>query len=182
MKTPLTALLIMLIAACAHRPASDNCVEPVARVRYCLLPPAAIVTDPLPRLITVKGPDTELEMVSQLTIDNGQLLLSAVSLLGQPLFEIRYDETGELQLLPSDAPVRADWLLAMLQLATAELVAVNGAMEGAFMEENGADRRLLSGNRVLMEINSRPNEMEVRVPERRLVIRMTRLDAETVQP
>lgn len=181
-------ILLLLLAGCAHAPGGPECLDPAGGLRYCLLPAEALagIADGLPRLVHVSGEDLDQHLVSQLSVHDGRLLLAATSLLGQPLFEIRYatDANGNarLDVHPENAPVRAAWLLAMLQIANADVEAVNGALTRAHLETRGEDRFLVQGDDTVMAVVNRANTTEITVPEAKLRIRIRTLDAGNPKP
>jgi hypothetical protein len=117
-------------------------------------------------------------MISRLAVKEDRLVLLADTLLGQPLFRIEYDKGYELRHAPADAGVKPDWLIAMLQFAYADADAVNGALRGAELEENGA-RRIVRRRQVLVEIVESEGVTEIRLPGQALHVRVQRLNPES---
>lgn len=180
-RTAYAALLFFLLAsACAHSPAPTPCVTPAAGLRYCLLPPAAITADAAPRLVHIIGRDIDQHMISQLAVSGNRLTLVATSLLGHPLFEIRYmqDAGGHstIDVAPETAAIKAEWLIALLQLAQADVAMLNAALTDARLETDGAWRFLVRGDDTLVMIESRPAFTEITVPGQALRIRIQKLD------
>lgn len=177
------SLLLVLLAACAHRP-DEGCVVPAAGVRYCLLAPGAMAGDGNPRLVHVAGPEVDRYLVSQANATNDALVLAASTLLGQPLFEIHYtrdsDGRARIEMRPDDAPARAGWLLAMLQLAYAEPAALNGALSGARLQADGDARRVVRNEQVLVNIERHDGMLRIVLPGQSLRIDIRPLAGETV--
>lgn len=172
-------LLTVLLAACAHRPAAETCIEPARDIRYCLLPPSAMNVDGYPRLVHVVTPDVDRHFVAQIGRNDAGLVFAASSLLGQPLFEMRYDARGGVNVVPHDAPVRARWLLAMLQFATAGVAAVNRALDGAQMHETGRTRIISREGRTLVSIEYDTRRTRISLPGQDMHIDITVLSDDT---
>lgn len=173
--------LVLLLGACAHAPAGQ-CLSPMPGVRYCLLPPAALPNDPAPKLVHVTLPDSEWHMVSRLAVNETELVLIADSLLGQPLFRVRYsaDASGGFTFhhSPAETPVQPEWLVAVLQLAYAEIDALNQALRGADLIARNDTRRLQRGTRLLLEMKTTDGKMEITLPQQGVTLRISSLSSE----
>ena len=176
-------LQLLLLAGCVHALRDPNCLAPAGSLRYCLLPPSALmeIADGAPRLVHISGADIDQHMLSQLAVSDATLRLYASSLLGQPLFEIRYTANA-IELLPDNAPVKAAWLLAMLQIAHADVAAVNGALTRARLETDGENRLLVQGHDMVMVVMTQAGATEIFLPAAELRIRIERVDAGSETP
>lgn len=187
MRRNILATCILLLAACAHTGSSEApCVRPAAGLQYCLLPPAAMSLDESAQLVHVQGADFEQYFVSRIAVvkSEAQLVMNASSLLGQALFEIRYtqqDGASEITVQPASAPVKAKWLLAMLQIAEADMNDVRRSLSGATIAEQNGSRRLLDRRgKAVMTIRMLANGKLIEVPSQHLMIRIQKLDTEHV--
>jgi len=172
-------LLLLLTAACVHRPASDAvCLQPARGLRYCLLPPDALTADGNARLVHVSTREDELHLLAMLETGPEELVLYASSLLGQPLFEIHYTAQG-VDVRPATAPVRADWLIALLQFAEAPPGDVNAALRGARLIAGHDSRQLLMNDgESIMSISSAGETTEIHLPAQSLRVVIRQLKGE----
>lgn len=176
---------VLLLSACAHTGNGlTPCVRPSYGFHYCLLPPAAMQMDEKARLVHVQGADFEQYFVSRIAVRHSQLVMNASSLLGQPLFEIRYaeQEYGEsaVTMTPASAPVRADWLLAILQIAEADLNDLRGTLSGATVTERDSTRYLRDDrNKTILVVSADTTGKVVEIPSQKLVVHIRVLDTGT---
>ncbi|MGH8282556.1 MAG: DUF3261 domain-containing protein [Gammaproteobacteria bacterium] len=119
MKLKLAGLILVLVfvAGCVSVP-PPNCVAFGRGGQFCLLPPADLPALDGARMVTIEHDGRKQMFIGQLHIDQQVIRLAGSSLFGPSLFSVSYDGYA-LHSAPAQVSQRADLLIAMLELVTA---------------------------------------------------------------
>ena len=145
-------LLIMLTSACSHTLQRQTCVALASDVNYCLSPiPADAQIRSLTQQVSIQVDGSHHELLTQLEQDKHNLTLVGLAPLGQALFTLTYDGnslTSQQSMLLGDE-FKAEYLLALIQLAYWPIEDVNPHLQGATLISqpcNAAQCRTLYAN------------------------------------
>ncbi len=112
-------LPVLLLAACASLPQGPGCVAVGPHGAACLLPPAALPATDANHLVSVRHDGRTRHFVGRLHVDDKVLELAASSLLGMPLFTIRFDGKS-VHASPERKELPADLVAVVLEAALAD--------------------------------------------------------------
>ncbi|MGA9852064.1 MAG: DUF3261 domain-containing protein [Gammaproteobacteria bacterium] len=156
MNLKLAALVLaaVFLAGCASVP-PPNCVA-FGRGQFCLLPPAALPAVDGAHMVTIEHDGGKQMFIAQLHIDQHVIRLAGSSLFGPSLFTVSYDGHA-LHSEPAQVSQRADLLIAMLELVTADQRYLQTAMQGLTLTQTTATdgarvRELFQQDRVVAHI------------------------------
>ncbi|MGH8280653.1 MAG: DUF3261 domain-containing protein [Gammaproteobacteria bacterium] len=135
MKLKLTGLMLVMafVAGCASVPPL-NCVAFGRGGQFCLLPPADLPALDGARMVTIEHDGKKQMFIGQLHIDARVIRLAGSSLFGPSLFTVSYDGHA-LHSAPAQVKQRADLLIAMLELVTADKQDLQMALRGLTLTE-----------------------------------------------
>lgn len=135
-------LLIMLTSACSHTLQRQTCVALANDVSYCLAQiPAESQIRSLTQQVSIQVDGAHHELLTQLELDKQNLTLVGLAPLGQALFTLTYDGnslTSQQSMLLGDE-FKAEYLLALIQLAYWPVADVNPHLQGASLIEQACN-------------------------------------------
>ncbi|MGH8379229.1 MAG: DUF3261 domain-containing protein [Gammaproteobacteria bacterium] len=135
MKLELAGLMLVMafVAGCASVP-PPNCVAFGHGGRFDLLSPADLPALDGARMVTIDHDGEKQMFIGQLHIDQQVIRLAGSSLFGPSLFMVSYDGHA-LHSEPAQVSQRADLLIAMLELVTADQQDLQTALRGLTLTE-----------------------------------------------
>lgn len=140
--TLITLLLIIFTTACSHTLQRQTCVALASNVSYCLAPiPAASQIHSLTQQVSIQVDGAHHELLTQLELDKQNLTLVGLAPLGQALFTLTYDGnslSSQQSVLLGDE-FKAEYLLALIQLAYWPIEDVNPYLQGASLMTQSCD-------------------------------------------
>ncbi|HLW75121.1 MAG TPA: DUF3261 domain-containing protein [Gammaproteobacteria bacterium] len=139
---PLSALLLLL-AGCASVPLEPGCERFGRDGQVCLLPPSALPALDGSRLVTVTRDGQAQSFMGLLHIDDRNLRLVGLSLLGTGIFSLVYDG-HDVTAQPADSELHPERLVVMLELAVADPGALQPRLRGLELktgEKDGLEAR-----------------------------------------
>jgi hypothetical protein len=144
MKRPAVAALSLVLAACVHVPAENQCVS-FGSVDYCLQPSASRLQ--LTQLVDLPDAKGGEQVIVYVDVDENAIRMAGLTPFGRRLWQIRADAAGVSSDIPADAALSAPRIVAGLQLGFWPLAQVRpGLRESARLVEtaNGHVRQLMS--------------------------------------
>jgi hypothetical protein len=139
MKRATCALLLLVVAACAHSPTDNQCTS-FGSVDYCLQPPAArLQLTQLVERVDAKGVE---QLVVYVEVDESAIRMAGLTPFGRRLWQIRADAAGVSSDIPKGAVLSAPGIVAGLQLAFWPLAEARAGLRGAARLVQSADGRL----------------------------------------
>lgn len=134
---PLSALLLLL-AGCASVPPGPGCERFGRDGQVCLLPPSALPALDGSRLVTVTRDGQPQSFMGLLHIDDRNLRLVGLSLLGTGIFSLVYDG-HDITAQPADSELHPERLVVMLELAVADPAALEPRLKGLELRTGAKD-------------------------------------------
>ncbi|MBW8185676.1 DUF3261 domain-containing protein [Shewanella nanhaiensis] len=139
----LTSLILLLFTtACSHTLERQTCVALASEVNYCLAPiPANSQIHSLTQQVSINVDEEHHELLTQLELDKQQLTLVGLAPLGQALFTLVFDGntlSSQQNMLLGDE-FKAEYLLALIQLAYWPMEDVNSYLQGANLVSQACD-------------------------------------------
>lgn len=134
---PLSALLLLL-AGCANLPLGSGCERFGHDGQVCLLPPSDLPPLDGSRLVTVSRDGQAQTFMGLLHIDDHNLRLVGLSLLGTSIFSLVYDG-HDVTAQPADSDLHPERLVVMLELAVADPAALRPRLKGLELRTGGND-------------------------------------------
>ncbi|HET8551984.1 MAG TPA: DUF3261 domain-containing protein [Gammaproteobacteria bacterium] len=145
-----------LLAGCATLPPA-GCVRLGPDNHFCLLPPAALPQVSAAHLVTIRRNGKRQTFMGRLQINHQALRLAASSLFGAGLFTITWDGHS-VTSAPQDARVHPDLIVAMLELAIADPVALRPRLHNLTLKlsHDSEQRDLYAHGRLVADVVTGP--------------------------
>jgi hypothetical protein len=134
---PLCALLLLL-AGCTSVPPGPGCERFGRGGQVCLLPPSALPALDGSRLVTVTHDGQAQSFMGLLHIDDQNLRLVGLSLLGTGIFSLVYDG-HDVTAEPMDSDLHPERLVVMLELAVADPAVLQPRLKGLELKTGEKD-------------------------------------------
>lgn len=142
-------LILCALTGCA----SPRCPDIPGGPRYCLQPSTAVAPFTALQDIRIRRGDLDERLIAQLEVDTAGMRLAGLTPLGQKVLSAEFDndQARGVSLAGDRFDPRA--LLSLVQIATwpADSVAA-GLDDGWEIAHDGAARRLLHGDELIMEV------------------------------
>lgn len=122
-------VLLLFLAGCAGVPPGPACERFGRDGQVCLLPPSALPALDGSRLVTVTRDRQAQSFMGLLHIDDHNLRLVGLSLLGTGIFSFVYDGR-DVTAQPPDSELHPGRLVVMLELAVADPAALQPRLKG----------------------------------------------------
>ena len=138
----ISLILVLFTTACSHTLQRQTCVALANEVNYCLAPiPANSQIHSLTQQVSIGVDEEHHELLTQLELDKQQLTLVGLAPLGQALFTLVFDGStlsSQQSMLLGDE-FKAEYLLALIQLAYWPMEDVNSYLQGASLVSQACD-------------------------------------------
>lgn len=138
----ISLILVLFTTACSHTLQRQTCVALASEVNYCLAPiPANSQIHSLTQQVSIGVDEEHHELLTQLELDKQQLTLVGLAPLGQALFTLVFDGntlSSQQSMLLGDE-FKAEYLLALIQLAYWPVEDVNPHLQGASLVSQACD-------------------------------------------